>query len=136
MAEKVANVDKLLRKQGAWTEQQKESFAQTNERYLHMWHIIKEEIHMEHDRERRLLSVDVHSNLERTQKDVWRERIDSADRILATITGYGLSNGSNDADYILFSLRKWKSEQQASLQRRQQRVEAGIVDKTGRGGRA
>ena len=129
MAAKVAGVEKLMRKQGAWTEKQKQAFIQTNERYTHMWHIIKEEIHKEHDRERRLLSVDVHSNLEKTEQDIWKERIDSADRIMATISGYGFTNGTNDADYAIYCIQKWKDEIVASKLRRSQRIAQGIVDK-------
>jgi hypothetical protein len=128
MAMKVANVDKMLRKQGAWTQKQKKAFIQTNERYMHLWHIIKTEIHMEHDRERRLLTGD-ESSRERTEKDVWKERIDSADRIMATITGYGFSNGTNDADYAMFCIQKWKDELIASKMRRNQRLQEGIVDR-------
>mmetsp|Transcript_20741 Transcript_20741/g.29809 ORF Transcript_20741/g.29809 Transcript_20741/m.29809 type:complete len:629 (+) Transcript_20741:447-2333(+) len=125
MAQRLEKVEKMMRKQGAWTNKQKESFVQTNERYTHMWHIIKEELSMEHDRERRLLTVDVNSNLEKTERDIWKERIDSADRIMATIAGYGLTNGTNEADYLLFCLKKWKEEALESRRRRDLRIAAG-----------
>lgn len=68
MQTKVDAMEKLMEKQKAWTKIQKKSFENTNERYIHMWNIVKEEVTKEHDREYRLLSVDVHSNLRETQR--------------------------------------------------------------------
>jgi hypothetical protein len=68
MQAKVDAMEKLMEKQKAWTRVQKKAFENTNERYIHMWTIVKEEITKEHDREYRLLSVDVHSNLHETQR--------------------------------------------------------------------
>ena len=68
MQAKVDAMEKLIEKQKAWTRVQKRAFENTNERYLHMWNIVKEEITKEHDREYRLLSCDVHSNMHETQR--------------------------------------------------------------------
>lgn len=68
MQAKMDAMEKLLEKQKAWTRVQKKAFENTNERYQHMWNIVKEEVNREHDREYRLLSVDVHSNLYETQR--------------------------------------------------------------------
>ena len=68
MQAKVDAMEKLMKKQTAWTRVQKKAFENTNERYIHIWNIVKEEVTKEHDREYRLLSVDVHSNLRETQR--------------------------------------------------------------------
>jgi hypothetical protein len=77
-------MDKLMEKQKAWTRIQKRAFENTNERFIHMWNIVKEEVTKEHDREYRLLSVDVHSNLYETKRCVVKDSSQSSACTLET----------------------------------------------------
>lgn len=127
MAEKLQELTRLESQQSAWTAQQKKSFEYQNERYQHMWYIIKQEILNEHDREKRLLTVDVHANKRETEVAIWKERIDAADRLIETLRGYGYLRGTNEADYLIKGIEKWRSELAESRKRLQA---SGVLPKT------
>jgi hypothetical protein len=110
MAEKLTELSRLESHQSAWTAQQKRSFEHQNERFTHMWYLIKQEILQEHDREKRLLTVDAHANQKETEVTIWKERIDAADRLVETLRGYGYLRGTTEADYIVRGIDKWKAE--------------------------
>lgn len=124
MAEKLEELTKLESQQSAWTAQQKKSFEYQNERFQHMWWIIKQEIMNEHDRERRLLTVDAQANKRETEVAIWKERIDAADRLIETLRGYGYLRGTNEADYIIKGIEKWRAELANSRKRLQ---ESGVL---------
>lgn len=130
MAEKVTELSRLESQQSAWTGQQKQSFEYQNDRYEHMWHVIKQEILKEHDREKRLLTMDVHANQKETEIGIWKERIDAVDRLVETLRCYGYLRGTNEADYILKGIEKWKAELAKS--RRTQQVGGGERMKKGK----
>jgi len=110
MMEKLNELKELETKQSKWVQQQQIYFQHQNERYQHMWNIIKTEITLEHDREKRLLLVDKDANQRETEIQIWKERFDAADRIMKTLVGYELLTGTNEADYIIQNLKKWKEE--------------------------
>jgi hypothetical protein len=134
MAEKLIELRRSEREQSAWTSQQQKSFEFQNERYLHLWHIVKSEILCEHDRERRLLLVDEHANRRETEVGIWKERNEAADRLIETLKGYGYLRGTNEADYIIKGMEMWKAEMAKSRKRLQ---EGGtMVRRRGKGRKA
>jgi hypothetical protein len=132
MAEKLTELAKSESQQSAWKSQQQKSFEYQNERFQHMWHIVKQEILCEHDRERRLLLVDENANRRETEVGIWKERNAAADRLIETLKGYGYMRGTNEADYLIKGMEMWKAEMAKSRKRLQESGSGATVKRKGR----
>lgn len=110
LAAKHEEFKKNFQKQSEWVEKQGIAMRQNTDRYAHLALIIREEIQREHGREARMLKVPFNDRkgLHALSRELWRERIDAADRIMGTLKAYHIgSSGSSEADYLIFCLDEW-----------------------------
>lgn len=107
---KHADFKKNFQRQSEWVEKQAQDMQQTTDRFAHLALIIRDEIRREHERETRLLKIPFgdKKNLRQVTKELWKERIEAADRIMRTLKAYRVgSSGSCEADYLIFCLDEW-----------------------------
>lgn len=100
----------LFTAQAAWSHNQQQDMEFRNDRFEHILHILRTEIHQEHERENNLLNADPKA-LPKLQSDLWIERYTAVDRITDTIQAYGLAAGLDDLDLIMFTLDNWRKTQ-------------------------
>ena len=79
-----------------------------NDSLEHLVDVIRHELKEEHHREMRLLKVDPDQK-QKLQSKIWSERLDAADRIIQTLLIYKLSSGAEEADFYVYTLKKWKA---------------------------
>jgi hypothetical protein len=114
MARKQLEIDKLFEHQSKWIAMQKTDMAYTNDRYEHVVSIIRNELKKEHAREARLLDVDKYTK-KTTQMKVYQEQLESVDTIMRCLHCYNLTTAIDQADFLLFTLERWKEILQSKL---------------------
>lgn len=101
---------KNFERQSEWVQKQAVDMNQRTERYAHLALVIRDEIRREHERESRMLGVPFSDKkrLNHLTRELWKERIEAADRIMYTLKAYNIgSSGSAEADYLVFCLDEW-----------------------------
>ena len=114
MARKQLEIDKLFEHQSKWIAMQKTDMAYTNDRYEHVVSIIRNELKKEHAREARLLHVDKYTK-KATQMKVYQEQLESVDTIMRCLHCYNLTTAIDQADFLLFTLERWKEILQSKI---------------------
>lgn len=110
MAEKQAQVQALLERQGEWMHQQKKNMTEVNDRFEHGLFAIHQEILKEQEREMRFLQCgDNKKQQKRVGMILWKERMDSVDLLIKTMTLYQWMGGIEEMDYLLFCLEEYQS---------------------------
>ena len=100
----------------SWVESQHAMVSNRNDRCEHLCHVLTTELEQEHQREERLIASEL-SDQEGKSRDefkmesmrVFQERLDAADRLMATLTSYGLISGIDQASYLQRSLDYWRT---------------------------
>ena len=133
MLQKSNDLKRLISKQSEWVRQQQSQMSNINKKFNHLIHILNNEIVKEHQREFRLLSLNntiatshtnknnsvytqnlsKHEKLKHKKKisiEIWTERYEAANRILDTLLAYNLLSESEEADFILSCLRRWRKD--------------------------
>ena len=102
-------VEKQFNQQGAWIIKQKKDMTQRNDRYEHLVHIIKTEMHKEHERETKELegAVSSKSVSKKAQMDVWLDRLNSIDEIMFVLKEYKIVGALDEADLLVYQVEKW-----------------------------
>jgi len=117
-AEKEKKIKLLFEGQGKWIKDQRTSMEHTNDRFEHLVHVLRTEIENEHKREGDLLKAS-----KRERKGVriksWMARFQAVDRILDTLSAYGMFAGLEKVDFLLASLNQWKAVHSEAVQRSQ-----------------
>jgi len=114
MARKQLEIDKLFEHQSKWIAMQKTDMAYTNDRFEHVVSIIRNELKKEHAREARLLDADKYTK-KATQMKVYQEQLESVDTIMRCLQCYNFSTAIDQADFLLFTLERWKKILQSKI---------------------
>jgi hypothetical protein len=135
MAKKQAKLQALFRNQSKWIKMQQVGMAQKNDRFEHLVQILRDEIKNEHEREGRALKASKHA-VKNTQMQIYRERLDTVDKIMGCLQSYNFTSGLDEADFLLFCFIKWKETLHHKVYGKNLFLTQNAVRKAGRSGSA
>jgi hypothetical protein len=123
---KAEEVEKMFAAQGAWTAKQKADMEHRNDRYEHMWFVIKTELAKEHERETKELKAyeEGAKVSKRAKMDTWLDRLNSIDNIMFMLKEYKIVGALDEADLLVYQVEKWSEEMKNNKTTRKQRPRA------------
>lgn len=98
-AREMEELDKLFQNQSQWVQLRDGASQNRRKRCMHLLSLLRSETTKEHAREHELLSLEG-NQLRKRQADIAKERMESADRMMRILVGYGLISGAAEADYL------------------------------------
>ena len=104
----VEEMMKHQKQESSWRLQQEEYLKNNNSKFLHLLHVLNDELTKESRRQLLVLSCEP-SQLSKVQSKVWEDEINTANNIIQLLLSYKLIMKSEEADFILFTLKNWKN---------------------------
>lgn len=106
LVQRVQALEKTEKKRNVWAAQQRLEMQQVNDMYLHLIHLIDVEMQKEYKREMVLIKCPPHQKQIITA-EIWGERVDAANLIVSALVSYRLVSVSDEADFLVKTLRRW-----------------------------